>query len=206
MRYTGPIRSDEGTPRRQRGWAPSANPLERTKRCHLAGEFEALIRGELGLEPLLRLGLEFVLGHVGATNAAIFLPSGEGFTVGGYINYTLDRAAADLLLDHLADAAAPHIAEADRPLHATEDAELEYWLPEAAGPLRGCHVLALPCRHEGEALASIMLFRGASEPFNATMIETLRTIAPLFAAQLVRVIGIHHRHKPEDDEFLIGDF
>jgi hypothetical protein len=66
-------------------------------------------------------------------------------------------------------------------------------------------VVAFACRHDDEALAICMLFRDTRSPYPAPLLEQLRTVGELFAAQLARVIRIHHRHLPKDQWGAIGD-
>ena len=56
-------------------------PPSRANGLFSSAEFGAVMNDELDLEHLLRKTLEFLLGKVGPTNAAIFLPgTGCGFT------------------------------------------------------------------------------------------------------------------------------
>ena len=66
-------------------------------------------------------------------------------------------------------------------------------------------MVAFACRHDDEALAICMLFRDTRSPYPAPLLEQLRTVGELFAAQLARVIRIHHRHLPKDQWGAIGD-
>lgn len=172
----------------------------------LALEFDGLIRQELDIEALLRRTLEFVLARCGATNAAVFLPTTAGdYSLGAYVNYDCPKDTADVLLDHLANTAAPRIAELPSPLHLTDPQGVARTLGDDAGWLGDSHALALPCRHEGETLAAVLLFRDKRTPYTGTTIQQMRTVSDLFAAQLSRVIRIHHRHLPKDKWGALGD-
>lgn len=171
------------------------------KHVQVTTQFKASIEQELDLEQLLRRALEFVLQQVGPTNAVIFMPSPQGgFTTGGYINYSFDKQTADVLLSHLADVAAPRIAEAKDPLHFTEDSDIQLWLSDDSAWLANSHVIGLPCRNDGETLASLLLFRDSSEPFDSELTGMLQSVAAIFAAHLVKVINIHHRHEDDDED------
>jgi DNA-binding response OmpR family regulator len=164
------------------------------KHVQVTSGFKAILDQELDLEQVLRRVLEFVLQQVGSTNAVIFLPSvGGGFTTGGYINFSFDKEAADMLLSHLADVAAPKIAEAEHVIHFEDNDAISGWLADDSAYLEDSHVVGLSCRHDRRPMASLMLFRDANEPFDAEAIETLSTIGPILAAHLSKVIGIHHR-------------
>jgi DNA-binding response OmpR family regulator len=171
------------------------------KHVQITTQFKASIEQELDLEQLLRRVLEFVLQQVGPTNAVIFMPSPSGgFTTGGYINYSFDKQTADVLLSHLADVAAPRIAEAKDPLHFTDDADIHLWLSDDSAWLANSHVIGLPCRNDGETLASVLLFRDSSEPFDSETVGMLNSVATIFASHLVKVINIHHRHEDDDED------
>lgn len=171
------------------------------KHVQVTTHFKASIEQELDLEQLLRRVLEFVLQQMGPTNAVIFMPSPHGgHTTGGYINYSFDKQTADVLLGHLADVAAPRIAEAKDLLHLTEDADINLWLSDDSAWLAGSHVLALPCAHDGETLACLLLFRDSAEPYDAESIAVLSAVVTIFAAHLVKVINIHHRHEDEGED------
>jgi FixJ family two-component response regulator len=174
---------------------------DQMRTVQLTTEFKTILEQELDMEQVLRRMLESVLRHAGSTNAVIFLPTPDkGHSVGGYINYTFDKATADVLLDHLADVAAPRITTSTEPaIHLTDDVDINLWLSDDSAWLSECHVLALPCRHEDQTMASLLLFRDAADPFSQEAIETLKLLVPVFAAHLVKVVGIHHRHKPPVD-------
>jgi hypothetical protein len=176
------------------------------KQLSLSTEFDGLIRHELDVEVLLRRSLEFVLAHCGATNAAVFLPTTSGdYTLGAYVNYDCPKDTIDILLDHLANCAAPRLIERDGILHVTDREGLAHDLGDEAGWLGESHAVGLACRADGEPLAVILLFRDSSTPFTPAVVTHVGTIGELFAAQLARVIRIHHRHMPKDQWGAIGD-
>ncbi len=161
-------------------------------------EFGAIIKDELDLEKVLRRTLEFLVNKAGPTNAAIFLPSSlDEYTLGGYVNYDCDADSADVLLEHLADIVAPKISEhaEQHPglLHITDNDALFNWIGDDAAYFEDSHVLGFACRHEGETLAVLVLFRDAADPFTAELIDTCDAVAPALAAYLARIIRIHHR-------------
>jgi len=169
------------------------------KHVQAVTQFKTQIEHELDLENLLRVTLEFLLQHIGPTNAVIFLPStGGGFTTGGY--YTFDKDTAEVLLGHLADIAAPHIVEADGLIHLTDEMDINLWLSNDSAWLADSHVAAFPCRHDGDNLAAVMFFRDMDEPFDGETLETVSAIGPVLAQHLTKVIGIHHRLSDIMDE------
>lgn len=164
------------------------------KHVQVASQFKALLDQELDLEQVLRRVLEFVLQQVGSTNAAVFLPSmGGGWTTGGYINYTFDKETAGVLLSHLADVAAPRIAEAKGPIHFTDNEAIRGWLGEDSAWLDDCHVVGLQCMGKDQVMAAVLLFRDAGQPFDAASMESLESITPILGEHLAKVVGIHHR-------------
>lgn len=163
-------------------------------------EFSAMARDELDLESLLRKILEFVAQKAGPTNAALFLPATEDeYTLGGYINYDCSADSADLLLQHLADAIAPRIAERDAPVHLTDNATISQWLDGDAAYLASSHLLGVAAGHDGEVLAVLVLFRDAACPFDNDLIDTLSAVAPMLGEYLARIIRVHHRHLADNE-------
>ncbi len=160
-------------------------------------EFSTYVGQELDLERLLRKTLEFLLQKAGPTNAALFLPAtADEYTVGGYVNYDCTREPADMILQHLADVAAPKLAQRGELLHITDNTALAHWLGDDAAYLADAHVVAFSCRHEGETLAAIVLFRDAGEPYSQDLVDTAAAIGPVLGEYLARIIRIHHRHIP----------
>jgi len=169
----------------------------------IASEFRTLARLELDVEELLRTMLEFLLAKIGPTNAAVFLPEAGGqYNLGAYVNYDCPRESIDDLLDPLCDAVCPQLAE-EEDFIAFEDADaFARWLDLDQGFISESQVLAFSCRHEGECLAVVVLFRHRTTPFLRDIAITLDTIRVIFADQLARIIGIHHRAKPDWPEDL----
>ena len=169
----------------------------------LASEVNSLFRQELDIESLLRTLMETILAKVGPTNAVVFLPDSSGeYSVGAYINHDCARSSAEAMLDHLA-CTMPQTVEARggivRSRAIDADPELVEELGEPAHWLRGSALFALSCESEGEVLGVLVLFRDAARGFDDTEVRTVDVIAPLFAAQLGRVIRVHHRHIPETE-------
>lgn len=169
-------------------------------------EFTVLIRQELDIESLLRTTLEYVLGRSGPTNAAVFLPTTSGdFSLGAYVNYDCPKETVDILLDHMANVVAPRFENAPAPVHIATPEAMDDQLGDDAHWLGDSHVVAYPCRSGEETLAIVLLFRDSRSPYLKGFIEQLVTVGDLFAAQLARVIRIHHRHLPKDKWGRIGD-
>lgn len=179
---------------------------ERMNNVTTASEFKGLIRSELDIEQLLRTTLEFVLARSGPTNAAVFLPTTSGdYSLGAYVNYDCPKETCDVLLDHLANAVAPRFETVQGLVHLNDQRTMDQYIGEDADWLQGSGVIGFPCMSGGECLAIVMLFRDKRSPFQAALLEQLKTVGELFAAQLARVIHIHHRHLPKDKWSMLGD-
>lgn len=183
-----------------------AGPLYARSSAELGAQFGALIRNELDVETLLRHALEFVLAHAGPTNAAVFLPAASGdFSLGAYVNFSCPKETAEVLLDHLANVAAPRLEGAPGILNITTDAEMEQHVGQGTDWLAGHDALAFSCRHEEESLAVFMLFRERTQPFSAEMRAFAAELSTRFGAQLAKVVRIHHRHLPRDKWGKLGE-
>lgn len=164
----------------------------------LASEFGSILQQELDVESLLRTSLEYLLTKTGPTNAAVFLPSNHtDFTLGAYVNYDCPRDTADVLLDHLSDVIAPRFQDETEVVRFDDAEELSERIGADANWLSDSRVIVFSCRHEGECLAVMTLFRDRATPFPDELVPQLKVMSDLFAKQLARVIRIHHRHLPD---------
>lgn len=172
----------------------------------IAGEFTGLIRQELELESLMRTSLEFLLAKLGSTNAALFLPSSTGdWSLGAYVNYDRSKDSAEMMLDHLADTVPQRLEELASTARFDTASEVAANLPGASEWIDDCAVVGFPAVHEGETLASILLFRDRSTPFPAHTKQTLDALSKILASQFARVIRVHHRHLPKEQWASPGD-
>ena len=172
----------------------------------VASEFNSIIRQELDLEGLLRVGLEFMLAKIGPTNAGVFLPATSGdFSLGAYVNYDCGKDSAEVLMDHLADVV-PGKFERERDVVVLSSREeMQARLGEAAHWLSDHTAMFVSCRHDSECLAVITFFRSRNSPFPPGLLPTVRVLADLFGKQLARVIHVHHRHLPKNKWGSPGD-
>jgi hypothetical protein len=67
------------------------------------------------------------------------------------------------------------------------------------------HMIAFSCQHEGECLAIFLLFRDSKMAYSEGVLPQMKTVRDLFAAQLAKVIRIHHRHLPKEKWGALGD-
>ena len=169
----------------------------------VTSDLRADLQGELDLEQVIRRTLEFIVNKVGPTNAVLFLPNpGGGYTVGGYVNYSHEKDSHKVYTDQIATHIAPLIAETEGVVHFQAD-ELHDWLDVDNQWLENSSLIAAPCKdEEGEVLASLMLDRDNTEPFDLENVELIEAMAPLLAKHLVKVISVHHRCSDffEDEE------
>lgn len=194
-----PAPSAAAAPRQRATPIKAGAPEAPRTAADLADEFGAQIRCELDVESLLRQALECVLANAGPTNAAVFLPSTTGdYSLGAYVNYTCPKDTAEVLLDHLANVAAPRLERLEQPLLMTDAAAITEHVGDGVEWMLDNHVLAFACRAQGECLALVLLFRDRQLSFNARAVELCGAIAGRFGEQLARVVRIHHRHLPRD--------
>lgn len=171
-------------------------------------EYGTVIREELDLEHLLRKTLEHIVEKSGATNAAVYLPSSaDEFSVGGYVNLNPDagEGASDILLDQIADRIPDAMSDQDEIIHITDDASIADWIAQDDSFLEGSDLIAVNCRAEDETLAVLVLFRDRTMPYEERIVETVEAIAPLLGEALAKVIRVHHRHMPDDEDYGVED-
>lgn len=159
-------------------------------------ELRTVLNSELDLEEVLRHVMQFLLEKIGPANIIVFLPApGAGYTVGGYVNYSFTAETIKAATSHLADEAAPAIAEAGGVVSLSDDDSIRDQLGESASWVTGSSVLAMPCLDEdGEPLATLMLFRSSDAAFDAAHADLLEAAGPLVAGHLARVVRVHNRH------------
>jgi FixJ family two-component response regulator len=164
----------------------------------MVAEFKTLLQQELDVEALLRTMLEYLLTKTGATNAAVFLPDhGQAFGLGAYVNYDCPRETVSVLLDHLCAAICPQMAEEDGLVLFEDAAEFAAWIGADAAILGDSQVMAFSCRHEGECMAVVVLFRGKANPYGPALGATIDLLRPVIARQLSACITVHHRATAE---------
>ena len=172
----------------------------------MCSEFRTLIRQELDVEDLLRTSLEYLLVKTGPTNAAVFLAGGDGrFGLGAYVNYEHSRRSVEPMLQRLSDEACPRMTEEQDILRFEDasafirDCDLGEDVPDDV------EMIAIPCRHDGECLAMMFMFRDASNGFDDAVGSVLDSLRGILAEQLATLIRVHNRmeqdwpEEPEDE-------
>lgn len=185
---------------------------EQMNEIAMASEYRTLLRQELDIEDLLRTSLEYLLGKTGPTNAAVFLPEDEAtFSLGAYVNYDCPRETISSVLERLGEAVCPQLAEEVDPISFDDAEEFADWIGIESGMLSQSQVIAYPCRHEGECMAIVMLFRTNDKPFGESLPEVIDILRPIFAEQLATILKVHHRasspwpEEASDDELDFND-
>lgn len=172
----------------------------------IVSDFGAMVRQELDVETLLRQSLEFVLQQGGPTNAAVFLPGTTGdYALGAYVNFSCPKETAEVMLDHLANVAAPRLEHIYELAYCRTPKAIAEAIGDGSQWVQDGEMVAFTCRAGGEALAIFVLFRDRTNPFSDHFRKILSRIAPVFGAQLARVVRIHHRHLPHDQWGSLGE-
>lgn len=159
-------------------------------------ELRTTLASELDLEQVLRHVMQFLLDKLGPSNVIVFLPApGAGYTVGGYVNYSFNNESIKAATGHLADTAAPIVADHGGLVQLDDDESIHDWFGDGAGWITGSALLAMPCLDsEGESLATLMLFRSSDAAFDEAGAALLEAAGPIIANHLARVVRVHNRH------------
>lgn len=180
---------------------PASTPMDE-REIDMAAEYRSLLRQELDLEDLLRVGVEYLIGKTGATNAAVYLPSGEGvWSLGAYVNYNCPRATAQPMLVRLAEDLCPELARQDDLMRFEDTTEFIESLGLEKTQLGHCDMVAWPCNArrngdpsaEQDCLAVFVLFRDKLKGFPDELAGIIDTLRVVFAEQVAMVLRIHHR-------------
>lgn len=160
-----------------------------------ASDYHALVRHELDLDQLVQNTVGFLVEQAGPTNAAVFLPMAlSEYALAGYVQDGSWQGDPDLLLQEMADSLVPAVALKQGLVQAGGSQSLASVLGSAPAACLGQNsVLAFTAHHEGEALAVVVLFRQADRLFDADMVHCCESVQPRFAAQLAKIVSVHHR-------------
>ena len=141
--------------------------------------------------------MQYMLTKTGATNAAVFLPGAKPtqFGLGAYVHYDCPRTTAEPLLSRLADEICPRIAASDDILRFADTAEFVESIGLEASVLDESELVAWPAHHGDECMGVFFLFRNRSEPFKDELAGLIDALRPVFAAQMAKLVRVHHRSK-----------
>ncbi|MFO0827295.1 MAG: hypothetical protein U0572_04010 [Phycisphaerales bacterium] len=171
-----------------------ASPPEPVEDAAVAAEYRSLLRQELDLENLLRVGVEYLVGKTGPTNAAVFLPSSDGdWSLGAYVNCDCSRSTAQPMLDRLASDLCPELARQDELMRFEDTADFVDSLGLGDTSLGKCEMVAWPCIANGDCLAIFTLYRDKSKGFADSLAAVIDALRVVFAEQVATVLRIHHR-------------
>ncbi len=160
----------------------------------MVAEYRTLLRQELDLEDLLRVGVEYLVGKTGPTNAAVFLPGGDGeWSLGAYVNCDCPRTVVQPMLDRFAADLCPELAKTDELMRFEDSAEFTKSLELGHEPLEKAEIVAWPCRAGGECLAVFVLFRDRDTGFADGLAGVIDSLRGIFAEQVATILRIHHR-------------
>jgi len=168
---------------------------ERLDEAEIAGEFRGLLSQELDVEDLLRTALQYLLTKTGATNAAVYLPGSKAtqFGLGAYVHYDCPRATAQPLLDRLGSDICQRLATREDIIRFTDTRDFVHAIGMAGAVLEDAELVAWSAQHEDECMAVFFLFRNRAEPFKEELAVLIDVLRPVFAAQMAKVVRIHHR-------------
>jgi len=168
---------------------------ERLDEAEIAGEFRGLLSQELDVEDLLRTALQYLLTKTGATNAAVYLPGSKAtqFGLGAYVHYDCPRATAQPLLDRLGSDICQRLATRQDIIRFTDTRDFVHAIGMAGAVLEDAELVAWSAQHEDECMAVFFLFRNRAEPFKEELAVLIDVLRPVFAAQMAKVVRIHHR-------------
>jgi len=168
--------------------------VERMDEVAMTAEYRTMLRQELDLEDLLRVGVEYLVGKTGPTNAAVFLPGSDGeWSLGAYVNCDCPRGVAQPMLDRLASDLCPELARQDELMRFEDTADFVTSLGLTDEALTNCEMVAWPCVAGGDCLAIFMLFRDKATGFNDGLASTIDALRGVFAEQVATVLRVHHR-------------
>lgn len=170
---------------------------ERVDEASIVGEFRGLLSQELDVEDLLRTAMQYMLTKTGATNAAVFLPGSRPtqFGLGAYVTYDCPRTTAEPLLSRLAEEICPRLAQSEDIMRFSDTAEFVESIGLEASVLDESELVAWPAHHGGECMGVFFLFRNRNEPFKDELAALIDALRPVFAAQMAKLVRVHHRSK-----------
>lgn len=167
---------------------------ERLDEVAMTAEYRTLLRQELDLDDLLRVGVEYLVGKTGPTNAAVFLPGGDGsWSLGAYVNCDCPRGVVQPMLDRLAEDLCPELARSDELMRFEDSSEFVRSLELGHEPLEAAEIVAWPCRAGGECLAVFVLYRNRAIGFADGLASVIDALRVVFAEQIATVLRVHHR-------------
>ncbi|MDZ4753449.1 MAG: hypothetical protein SGJ11_03005 [Phycisphaerae bacterium] len=167
---------------------------ERMDEVAMTAEYRTLLRQELDLEELLRIGVEYLIAKTGPSNAAVFLPGADGeWSLGAYVNYDCPRQVAHPMLKRLESDLCPELCKTEELMRFEDSSEFIASLGLGGTGLVTSEIVAWPCLWKDDCLAVFVLFRDRSKGFNDELAGVIDALRGVFAEQVAAVLRIHHR-------------
>jgi|GEM_PF-2098987 DNA-binding response OmpR family regulator len=185
---------------------------KKIKQASVAAEFQTLVNQELEIDSMLRTALGYLLTRIGATNAAVYLNEGDvDWGIGAYINYDRQPDQFQTLIDTIGSIACPTISDEPSLARFVDGETFANTVGADAVDFSGSEVVTIGCCYEDRCMATIVLFRGDTKPFDQECLDTLETIQTIFGHQLGTILKIHRRAETnwpsesiDDDEWNYG--
>jgi FixJ family two-component response regulator len=151
--------------------------------------FRKTIAPAKDLEGLICQAMDWLMRQTGYANVAVWLAGEDGAPqLGAYMKYTIP--GDDRVSEALRRAVLPLAARdgRDAPVRLTAAALKDKFTPKEQHLFKDQQFLAIDCTYLGESLATLVFFRDEQVPFGEQDLETLKTVAPVFAAALAAVV------------------
>ncbi len=176
-----------------KGYQTLAEQLQHSQE-HL--EFSQTLRGDLNIESLLRKTMSYLLNKLGAVNAVVFLPGTDNvFLLGAYLRH--DTESDEALIAGIRDTLVRQVTTREEQLHLENDAQARDAFAHDFGMLTGrcwsATALRAPEADDRECMGALVMFRNQDRPLTVADRQTAAGVSDILAAQLAKVIRIHHR-------------
>ena len=172
----------------------------------LGAEFQTLVSQELDVESMLRTAFGYMLTRVGAMNAVVYLREGASdWGIGAYINYDRQPEQFQSSLDILGPAVCHHLSATEQIQHHKNGALFADNFGLDQEDYIGSEVVSYGCYSGKKCMATVVLFRNDSRPFDAEALDTLETLRCIFGHQLGTILKIHQRAESDWPKESYGD-
>jgi FixJ family two-component response regulator len=161
--------------------------------------FRKTIAPAKDLEQLICQSMDWMMRQTGYSNVAVWLASEEGgYQLGAYMKYTIpgDEPVSKALERVILPLAARDGRDTPVKLSAADLADK--FSPAEQQLFKDQEFLAIDCTYLGESLAGLIFFRDENVPFGEQDLETLKSIAPIFASSLATIV--RQSDEPEEAE------
>lgn len=165
--------------------------------------FRKVIEPARDLEQLICQSMDWLMRQIGYSNVAVWLVGDDGgYQLGAYMKYTVpgDEAVSEVLRRVLLPLAARD--GRDTPMKIKSSDLSGKLSPKEQQLMKDQEFLAIDCTYLGESLAAIVFFRDEQVPFSDPDLDTLRSVAPVFASALATIVRLveSDSHEPSGAE------